>query len=161
MSRHPWLLFAVSAFALTACNPFRHEPATQVTTKDLNLNSRWHANLATPADLAGAIQMNGTASMAPGAKRDNTDVVLDLANATPGGVHTWQLRRGQCGADEGVFGDADAYQPTKVDRHGRATATASIPLQTPTTGSYFVVVHASAANAETTVACGNLAPPTQ
>jgi hypothetical protein len=137
MSRRPWLLFAVSAFALTACNPFRHEPATQVTTKDLNLNTRWHANL------------------------DNTDVILDLANATPGGVHTWQLRRGQCGADEGVFGDADAYQPTKVDRHGRATSTASIPLQTPTTGSYFVVVHASAANAETTVACGNLAPPTQ
>jgi hypothetical protein len=35
------------------------------------------------------------------------------------------------------------------------------PLETPTTGSYFVIVRASAANAETTVACGNLAPPTQ
>jgi len=161
MSRHPWMLFAVSAFALTACNPFRHDPVTQVTAKDVNLNTRWHANLATPADLAGAIQMNGSASMAPGSKRDNTDVFLALANATPGGVHTWQLRRGQCGTDEGVFGDADAYQPTTVDRHGRATSTASIPLQTPTTGSYYVVVHASAANAETTVACGNLAPPTQ
>jgi len=161
MSKHSWFILAVSAFALTACNPFHHEPVTQVTAKDLNLNSRWHANLATPADLAGAIQMNGSASMAPGAKRDNTDVTLALANATPGGIHTWQLRRGQCGTDEGVFGDADAYQPTTVDRHGRATSEASIPLQTPTTGSYYVVVHASAANAETTVACGNLAPPTQ
>jgi hypothetical protein len=161
MSRHPWLLFAVSAFALTACNPFRHEPVTQVTAKDVNLNTRWHANLATPADLAGAIQMNGSASMAPGAKRDNTDIFLNLANATPGGIHTWQLHRGQCGTDEGVFGDANAYQPATVDRHGRASASASVPLQTPTTGSYYVVVHASAANAETTVACGNLAPPTQ
>jgi hypothetical protein len=48
-----------------------------------------------------------------------------------------------------------------VARPSRTTASASIPLQTPTTGSYYVVVHASAANAETTVACGNLAPPTQ
>jgi hypothetical protein len=31
----------------------------------------------------------------------------------------------------------------------------------PTSGNYFVTVSASAANAETVVACGNLAPPTQ
>jgi hypothetical protein len=36
-----------------------------------NLNSRWHANLATPANLAGAVQMNGSASMAPGTKTGN------------------------------------------------------------------------------------------
>jgi len=31
---------------------------------------------------------------------------------------------------------------------------------TPTTGNYFVLVSASAANAQMVVACGNLAPPT-
>ena len=153
-------MFAVSAFALTACNPFHRESAVAVSTKDVNLNTRWHASLASPADLAGAVQMNGTATMAPDAKGGQTDVVLALANATPGGVHPWQLHRGHCGADEGVFGPADAYQPAMVDRDGRASASTTIPLQTPTTGSYFVVVRASAANAETTVACGNLAPPT-
>ena len=160
MHRHRLLLLAVSAFALTACNPFRHESAVQVSTKDENLNSRWHANLATPAELAGAVQMNGSASMAPSTKTGNTTVVLNLANATPGGLHPWQLHLGQCGSDKGVFGAADAYHAAKVGRDGRATSSANVPLDTPTTGSYFVIVRASAANNAVTVACGNLAPPT-
>jgi hypothetical protein len=160
MYNHRLLLLAVSAFALTSCNPFRHEQAVEVSTKDENLNSRWHASLATPADLAGAVQMNGSASMAPASKSGNTTVVLDLANATPGGLHPWQLHRGQCGSDEGVFGVADAYQAAKVGRDGRATSSANVPITTPTTGSYFVIVRASAANNAVTVACGNLAPPT-
>lgn len=160
MHNHRLLMLAISAFALTSCNPFRHESAVVVSTKDENLNSRWHANLATPADLAGAVQMNGSASMAPGTKTGNTTVSLDLANATPGGLHPWQLHLGQCGSDEGVFGNADAYQAAKVGRDGRATSSATVPIETPTTGSYFVVVRASAANDAVTVACGNLAPPT-
>jgi hypothetical protein len=67
-----------------SCNPFRSNSAVKVTTKDENLNSRWHANLATPAELAGAVQMNGSASMAPSTTDGSTTVVLDLANATPG-----------------------------------------------------------------------------
>jgi hypothetical protein len=160
MYGHRLLMLAVSAFALTSCNPFRHESAVQVSTKDENLNTRWHANLATPADLAGAVQMNGSASMAPGTKSGTTTVVLDLANATPGGLHPWQLHRGQCGSDEGVFGAASAYPVAKVGRDGRATSSATVPIETPTTGSYFVIVRASAANDAVTVACGNLAPPT-
>jgi hypothetical protein len=154
------LVLAVSAFALTSCNPFHHESAVQVSTKDENLNARWHANLATPAELAGAVQMNGSASMAPGTKRGTTIVSLNLANATPGGLHPWQLHRGQCGSDEGVFGAADLYHAAKVGRDGRATSSATVPIETPTTGSYFVIVRASAANDAVTVACGNLAPPT-
>jgi hypothetical protein len=160
MSNQRLLLLAVTAFALTACNPFRREPAVEVSTKDENLNSRWHANLATPANLAGAVQMNGSASMAPGTKSGNTTVSLDLANATPGGVHPWQLHRGQCESDEGVFGSPDVYQAATVGRDGRATSAATVPIQTPTTGSYFVIVRASVANDAMTVACGNLAPPT-
>jgi hypothetical protein len=132
-----------------------------VSSQDVNLNLRWHANLATPADLAGAVQMNGSATMAPGAKRGTTTVSLDLANATPGGVHPRQLHRGQCGSDDGVVGSAGAYPVAKVGRDGRATASANLPLETPTAGSYFVIVRASAANDAVTVACGNLAPPTQ
>ena len=154
------LLLAVAAFGFTACNPFRHDSAVQVSTKDENLNSRWHASLATPAELAGAVQMNGSASMAPGTKSGNTTVLLDLANATPGGLHPWQLHRGQCGSDQGVFGAADAYHAAKVGRDGHAKSSASVPLITPTTGSYFVIVRASVANDAVTVACGNLAPPT-
>jgi hypothetical protein len=105
----------MAVVALSACNPFHHGNAVEVSSVDPNLTSRWHANLATPADLAGAVQINGSATMAPDSKSGYTDVALNLANATP----------------------------------------------MPATGSYFVLVRASAANAETTVACGNLAPPTQ
>ena len=160
MHHHRLLLLAVSAFALSSCNPFRHDQAVQVSSKDENLNSRWHANLATPADLAGAVQMNGSASMAPANKSGNTTVSLDLANATPGGLHPWQLHRGQCGTDDGVVGSAAAYPSAKVGKDGRATASATLPVVTPTAGSYFVIVQASAANNSMTVACGNLAPPT-
>jgi hypothetical protein len=146
--------------ALASCNPFRHEQAVEVSTKDENLNSRWHATLATPAELAGAVQMNGSASMAPGTKTGNTTVSLDLANATPGGLHPWQLHRGQCGADAGVVGSVAAYPAAKVGSDGHATASANLPLDTPTSGSYFVIVTASAANNAMIVACGNLAPPT-
>ncbi len=154
------LMLTVAACALVSCNPFRNDTAVQVSTKDENLNSRWHANLATPAELAGVVQMNGSASMAPATKSGNTTVVLNLANATPGGLHPWQLHRGQCGSDEGLFGEADLYRAAKVDGKGHATSSANVPLTTPTTGSYFVIVRASAANNAMTVACGNLAPPT-
>ena len=160
MYNHRLLLLAVSALALSSCNPFRHEQAVQVSTKDENLNSRWHGSLATPADLAGAVQMNGSASMAPGTKSGNTRVSLDLANATPGGLHPWQLHRGQCGSDDGVVGSVAADPAAKVGQDGHATASADLPLITPTAGSYFVIVQASAANEARTVACANLAPPT-
>ena len=160
MNNPRFFLLALSTFALASCNPFHHGSAVEVSTKDENLNSRWHASLATPAELAGAVQMNGTASMAPATKTGNTTVVLELANATPGGLHPWQLHRGQCGADQGVFGDADLYHAAKVGGDGHASSLANVPLTTPTTGSYFVVVRASAANNAMTVACGNLAPPT-
>lgn len=154
------LLLAVAALGLIACNPFRRDSAVQVNTKDENMNSRWHARLATPTELAGAVQIRGTASMAPGKTSGNTTIMLDLANATPGGLHPWQLHLGQCGSDYGVFGAPELYRAAKVGRNGKATSSASVPLITPTTGSYFVIVRASAANDATTVACGNLAPPT-
>jgi hypothetical protein len=131
-----------------------------VSSKDQNLNSRWHANLASPAELAGVAQMNGSASMAPASKSGNTRVSLELANATPGGLHPWQLHRGQCGTDEGVVGSAGDYPVAKVDGDGRASVTTDVQFETPTTGDYFVLVQASAANHAVSVACGNLAAPT-
>jgi hypothetical protein len=152
---------AVSGFTLTACNPFHRKPAVEVSTSDAQVNSRWHASLVTPTELAGAVQMNGSASMAPGSNSGQTTVSLKLANAAPGGVHPWAVHRGQCGADQGVFGSSEAYKPIEIGNKGRASASATIPLETPETGAYFVSVQASAANGQTIVACGNLAPPTE
>lgn len=158
MPNHRLLTLAVMMLALAACNPFKHDPAS-VVSRDANLNTRWHAYLVSPATLAGAVQMNGAAEMQPSTNSEGTALSLSLANATPGGVHPWQVHRGQCGADEGVFGSAEAYTPIKIGDDGRGRSTATLPMMTPTTGSYFVLVHASAADAQLIVACGNLAPP--
>jgi hypothetical protein len=67
------------------------------------------------------------------------DVAVDLSNASPGGAPPWQLRRGQCGLDEGTFGPADAFKSLTADDRSRA----------------------SAANARTPVACVSLAAPSR
>lgn len=153
------VLLSAATLAVAACNPFHRAPVTEVS-RDANINTRWRASLVTPAALAGAVQINGTASMQPGRTSEQTSVSLNLGNATPGGVHPWQVHRGQCGADEGIFGTADAYRSVKIDDDGNAKTSVTLAVPTPTTGSYFVTVSASTANAETIVACGNLAPPT-
>jgi hypothetical protein len=56
-----------------------------MSAADVTLNSSWHARIASPSQLAGAVQMNGSASMAPVRKRETTLVVLKLGNTSPGG----------------------------------------------------------------------------
>jgi hypothetical protein len=157
-------IVAAGALALVACNPFRsplkQDPVVRVTTNDANVNSRWHGTLTSPSNLAGAVHMTGSISMSPGSSAGNTNVALLLANASPGGLHPWQLHRGQCGTDDGVFGSPEAYRTLKVDEYGRASSMANVPLVMPNDGRYYVSVGASVANAETIVACGNLASPT-
>lgn len=157
------LAFTVPLLVLVACNPFRREGAVQVSASDAALNTRWHGNLASPSALAGVVQMNGSASMAPNASGPGTVVTIDLANAAPGGLHPWEMRMGECGStrDGGSFGGGSLYEPLEVESDGQATATTTVPIETPESGRYFVVVRASQANANTVVACGNLAPPTR
>ncbi len=163
MSSRPLMIVSLALLASTvACNSVRQGPVVEVT-EDATLNTRWHANLASPASLAGAVQMRGSASMAPNGDGSSTTITLALANASPGGIHPWAVHRGQCGVrmGDGVFGLSEAYEPLKVGSDGLANGTVTIPVATPVYGSYFVVVHASVANPETVVACGNLAPPTR
>ena len=160
MRTSQYLTLAALTLVACGCNPFHRQHAVEVSNGDVNLNSRWHANLASPADLAGAVQMKGSATMAPSAAGGKTTVTLDVLNAAPGGVHPWAVHRGQCGADDGVFGTAESYQPVKIEGDGHGSTVATIPVETPTTGKFFVSVRASAGNRETIVACGNLAPPT-
>jgi hypothetical protein len=151
-------LVALSALLLAGCNPFHRAPVTEVS-RDVNVNSRWRAALVTPATLIGAVQINGTATMQPGRNTGDTEFSLSIDNATPGGVHPWQVHRGQCGADDGVLGSSSQYKSVKIGDDGRGKATARISMVTPSSGNYFVTVQASEANQGTIVACGNLAPP--
>ncbi len=164
MISRPMLAVALVLLSSTAaCGAFHNSQAVSVNTQDAMLNSRWHANLASPSTLAGAVQMNGSASLAPSPDSSSTRITLNLANASPGGLHPWAVHYGQCGEgmDGGVFGAGDAYEPLKVDSDGHAAGTTMVTMQTPKTGRYFAVVYASVANPDMVIACGNLAPPTQ
>lgn len=161
MTNHVSLVLVTAGLALGACSMFEPKPAVEMTTADVNLNARWHANIASPAELAGVVQMSGSASLAPGTKRGTTGAVLNLANAPPGGVHPWAIHVGQCGADQGVFGSLDNYQPLRVNADGTGSSSAIVAQDTPTTGNYYASVQASGANDEVIIACGNLAAPTQ
>jgi len=150
----------VALVTLAACNPFHREPVSEVR-RDANVNSRWRASLVSPAALSGVVQMQGTASMQPTGSGEGTLLSVSLSNATPGGVHPWQVRRGHCGADQGAFNSVAAYQPLKIGDDGRGQSGTTVAGITPEIGDFFVTVSASAANPETVVACGNLAPPSR
>jgi hypothetical protein len=155
-TRHALVL--ASLVAAAACNPFHREPVSEVHG-DVNVNSRWRASLVSPAALAGVVQMKGSASMQPTGNGQGTVLSVSISNATPGGVHPWQVRRGQCGADQGAFAAGATYKPLNIGDDGRGERGVTVPGATPDSGEFFVTVAASAANPETVIACGNLAPP--
>lgn len=153
----------VLLLASAACGAFGSGGAVELSTAGAAAGSQWNATLASPAAMAGVVQMTGTASMAPSPDSTSTIITIDLANASPGGVHPWEVHSGECGSTSRgtTFGHSDAYKPLEVDSDGRASSTMTIDSRIPTTGRYSVVVRASAANDRTVVACGNLAAPTR
>ena len=150
------VVMGFSLFVLSACGgrqPVEISPSAQ------SVATRWNGTLSTPAQLAGALQIRGQAWMGAAEDGGQSEAHVEIANAAPGGVHPWHVHRGRCGADQGIFGPADAYEPLEVDGDGRASSTAELSVPLPKAGSYFVNVHASRQNMGTIVACGNLAPP--
>ncbi len=145
--------------AFVACNPFasKHEVG-QIDPQNSSANTAWNATLSTPGGMTGAVDLHGTASLAASGQNKSVATVT-ITNAAPKGVHPWHVYEGQCGDNGAVVGTATAYPPLNVDNDGRATASATLPLALPTSGSYYVAVNASAANMQTVLACGNLAPP--
>jgi hypothetical protein len=133
-------------------------PSNQINPNDPAYGHRWHASLATPSSLQGVAQASGEVSWGPG-KGDESVVHVRLANAVPGGVHPWTVRRGQCGDDQGVVASPDRYPPLTVGRDGVANQTTALEVPLPIDGQYFVSVQASSGNIATVYACGNLSPP--
>jgi hypothetical protein len=156
--RHEGAAFLLGlALAATGCGGSKN---VEINPESELVGTRWNATLATPKQLAGAVQLKGTGWMG-GEKGDTakTRAFVSIQNAVPGGEHPWHVHIGQCGSDRGIFGAADAYEPLRVGSSGLAQETAVLQVPVPTSGQYFINVHASRNNMGTIIACGNLAPP--
>jgi len=157
MKAHTAAGLILVALAASSCGG---RQAVEINPNTVPVANRWNGTLATPPELSGIVELRGAGWMGPDEKNaDRTRAHVDIANAVPGAVHPWHVHRGRCGADQGIFGPADAYKPLKVGDGGRASSDADLTVPTPKTGEFFVNVHASARNMRTIVACGNLAPP--
>jgi hypothetical protein len=157
MKAHTAASLILVAFAVSSCGG---RQAVEIDPSAQPVQNRWNGTLASPPELAGVSAIRGSAWMGPHEKNpDRSQAQVSLSNAVPGAEHPWHVHRGRCGADQGIFGSADAYKPLKVGNKGRADSEAELSVPTPKTGEFFVNVHASAQNMRAIVACGNLAPP--
>ena len=124
---------AALAMSLVAagCGLFSKKHAVSIEEQAVPVGSRWNATLSTPADLSGALQVRGTAWMAP-AGANRTRVYISVANAAPGGVHPWHVHHGD--AHTYVVGDdpmtpiAGLMNTHLVTRSGDAALMAAAPL---------------------------------
>jgi hypothetical protein len=136
-------------------------PAVEIDQDPEIPSTRWQGSITSPPNLAGAVQMDGTAWMASGDETNETRVHIEIANASPGGTHPWEVQRGRCGSSGDPFGSPGDFEPIEVDDDGQATVTADIPMSLPRDGEYSIEVLASPSNRDLVVACANLAPPIQ
>ena len=148
--------------SLTASGCGGGKRAVEIDPEQQLVGTRWNATLATPASLAGATQVRGNGWMgADEGDAARTKAFVAIVNAVPGGRHPWHVHVGQCGNDQGILGPAEAYPILEVKDNGRADRSAELNIPVPTSGQYFINVHASPNNMGTVIACGNLAPPSQ
>ena len=149
----------VLSFSVVACGRGR---SVEINPNREVVGSRWNATISTSPQMAGALQVKGTGwmTMREG-DSTRTRAYVTIENAVPGGEHPWHVHVGRCGSDRGIYGPADAYRPLRVGGNGRAESTADVPVPVPTSGEYFINVHASVNNLRTVIACGNMAPPSR
>jgi hypothetical protein len=149
---------ALLALTLAASACRSPKPTTALNPSDAVRRHEWTGSLFTPSNLAGVMQVRGTAVWA----RDGdaaSRVTVTISNATSGGLHPWHIHRGRCGDNGPIVGDASAYKPLAVDSKGNASASARLNIPMPESGDYYVNVHALATNMGTIISCGNLAAP--
>jgi superoxide dismutase, Cu-Zn family len=115
--------------------------------------SSWTTTLAPATEASGAIA--GTAEL-DSTGPAQSKATVSIRGDQPGAIRPWHVHHGRCGQGGAVLGSASEYPPIKVGPDGTGSATASLDVATPATGDYLVNVHASAADLQTIVACGDL-----
>lgn len=141
---------------------------SDVTTQQLSatMPGAWVGSITAPASLAGPrgttvtsqLTTRGTVTMQPAAMQGQTTVMVLVGGLTPGSTYPWFLHQGTCGALGPVFGSASAYPALNTDASGNASLTITLPVATPTDGSYAAAIH-SPNDMSALVGCSDLAQP--
>jgi hypothetical protein len=84
-----YILFAAAGLTVACFGG----PAVEINQDPDIPATRWQGSITSPPNLAGAVQMDGTAWMASGDETNETRVHIEIANASPGGTHPWEVQR--------------------------------------------------------------------
>jgi hypothetical protein len=101
----------------------------------------------------------GAAALTPSRTPGWTHALVSVNDAPVGGIYTWSVRSGNCGAQGSVVGPTERYGQFPIRADGYGAAEAEIPATMSPSGSYAVVatpaVPGATGGAATTV-CADL-----
>jgi hypothetical protein len=161
-----YLACAFSAVAFVACAPSDNgiddstlavsDSVASMTAPTMAATTMMSTTLGTPANYTGATRPTGTASVTIDSTAGTLRAEITIANGGADAELPWHVHRGTCSDDQGILGEADAYEPIELDDNGSGTASATVTLPMPLTGDYSVNVHQSSDQMSVIVACGDL-----
>jgi len=99
--------------------------------------------------------VSGTVAVRP-ISDAQTQATVTLAGGTAGAVYPWHIHSGSCGQAGPIVGPPTAYTSLSVNADGTSTVVVTLPFATPTSGAYYVNVHASPSDMGTIVSCADL-----
>ncbi|MGH7718809.1 MAG: CHRD domain-containing protein [Gemmatimonadaceae bacterium] len=134
-------------------------PQTPANPSAAGTGARWTATLsATPAamnDTTVGTSISGNATVSAGDMSGSTKAEITVSGLRSGQTYPWHVHSGSCATDGPIVGPADAYKPLTASM-GSTTATATIPIATPSSGQYHVNIHKSPTEPGVIIACGDL-----
>ncbi len=156
--------FSVAAFA--ACAPADDgiddstlavtDSVASMTAPTTSALTMMATTLGTPANYTGATRPTGTASVTIDSTAGTLRAEVTVANGGADAELPWHVHKGTCANDQGILGDATAYEAIELDDNGSGSATATVTLPMPLTGDYSVNVHQSSEQMGVIIACGDL-----
>ncbi len=81
----------------------------------------------------------GAAAITPSQTPGWAHVLISLDDIKTGGIYSWSLRSGSCGAQGSVIGPADRYGEFAIHADGTGAADAMVPLSLSPQQTYAVV----------------------
>ena len=108
----------------------------------------------------GNAAVTGASAVTPSQTPGWAHVLISVNGAASGGIYTWSLRSGSCGAQGGVIGPTERYGDFPIRADGSGAAEAEIPA-TLSPSTPYAVTATPASTGSTTAATGACADLTR